>query len=438
MQEASQAIDKQYNYWRTRILYALIIGYASFYLVRQNFSLAVPSILDEFGLTKTQIGWILTAFSISYGICKFIAGCICDRSNARYFMAIGLIGAALVNIGIGFSSSIWMIGVFYVANAWFQSMGWPPCTRSLTQWFGPKELGTKWGICNSSREIGAIGILIAAPWLIQHFEWRMAFIAPGIACIVLGLIIFERLRDNPKSLGLPSIEEKEQLPESERTDENERISYREIFFEHILPNKPLWHMCIANFFIYVIRMGFFNWAPTFLKETKGISLAHAGFQMSSFEFMGLIGGILAGWFSDKIFSGRRSAVSCLYMGVLALCLLFFWMSPGTIPGLEFILLSLMGFLLYGPQVLVGVAAAEFGSRKAAASAAGLTGVFGYLGGAFSGVGVGFLADTWGWNAPILFFLGSAALGTLLFLINWNKTQANSKLELSEDLATQKA
>ena len=160
--------------------------------------------------------------------------------------------------------------------------------------------------------------------------------------------------------------------------------------------------------------------------------------MSSFEFMGLIGGILAGWFSDKIFSGRRSAVSCLYMGVLALCLLFFWMSPGTIPGLEFILLSLMGFLLYGPQVLVGVAAAEFGSRKAAASAAGLTGVFGYLGGAFSGVGVGFLADTWGWNAPILFFLGSAALGTLLFLINWNKTQANSKLELSEDLATQKA
>lgn len=419
-----KSVDQQYDYWRNRILYALVIGYASFYLVRQNFSLAMPSMLDEFHLTKTQIGWVLTAFSICYGISKFAAGCLCDRSNSRYFMAIGIIGAAVLNIAIGFSASIWMIGIFYVFNAWFQAMGWPPCTRSLTQWFGPKELGTKWGICNASREIGAIGILLLAPWLIQSFEWRTAFYVPGFLCFGLAAYVFWRMRDTPVSLGLPSIEEKEDLPrEMHNAEEGEHPSFKQIFMNHILPNKPLWYVCFANFFIYVIRMGLFNWAPTFLKETKGINLTGAGLQMVSFELMGLFGGILAGWFSDRIFNGRRSAVSAIYMSILAFCILMFWLSPGTIPGLEFILLSLMGFLLYGPQVLVGVAAAEFGSRKAAASAAGLTGVFGYMGGAFSGVGVGFLADTWGWNAPILFFLGSAVIGTLLFILNWNRTQA---------------
>jgi sugar phosphate permease len=88
----------------------------------------------------------------------------------------------------------------------------------------------------------------------------------------------------------------------------------------------------------------------------------------------------------------------------------------------------MGFFIYGPQTLVGLSGAEFGSRRAAATGAGLTGLFGYLGGAVSGSGVGIIADKWGWNSAFLFFLLCAAAGAFFFMLNWDKTSQKYKVK----------
>lgn len=418
----SDAVNKAYTYWRFRLMYSLIIGYTAFYIIRQNFSIAVPQMLDEFGYTKTQIGWIFSAFSIVYGFSKFINGAISDKSNARYFMVLGLLGAAILNIMMGFTQSIVIIGVLYAMNGWVQSMGWPPITRLLTHWYGPKELGTKWGICNSSHQIGSIIILNGGALLLLHYSWRSVFLIPGIICAITAIWLFERLRDTPHSLGLPSIEEKEGLVAQNLASnlDDEDPSFKEIFMEEILPNKALWYVCIANFFVYLVRMGFFNWAPTFLSQSKGISLLNAGFQTSAFELAGLFGGIIAGWLSDKHFNGFRGRVSFLYMLTLAFAIAFFWWAPASMPGLSLALMFAMGFLIYGPQVLAGVAAAEFGSHRAACAANGLTGTFGYIGGAASGVGVGFLADVWGWNATLIAFVICSLLGAAFFTLTWNK------------------
>ena len=423
--QSQTQVDKAYSYWRFRLMLTLIIGYSAFYVVRQNFSMAVPSMLHELGYTKNQIGWVFTTFSLVYGISKFISGTISDRSNARYFMTIGLLGAAAVNLVMGFSESIFLIGVMYAANGFFQSMGWPPCTRLLTHWYGPSQLGTRWGIVNASHQIGSVVILLGAFWLITNYSWRHVFIVPGFGCVALALFVFMRLRDVPTSLGLPSIEEKEGLVTEAQAAEasaEERLTYRQIFFEKILPNKPLWCVCIANFFVYIVRMGVFNWGPTFLQEYKGIDLFQAGKQLSLFEIAGLVGGFLAGWLSDHWFRGRRGRVSFLYMVVLAFAVAGFWFVPASMPFVGVFCLFMMGFLVYGPQVLVGVAAAEFGSKKAACAAAGLTGTFGYLGGAASGIGVAYVATNWGWGATLCSFVVAAVLGALCFLCIWNKTE----------------
>lgn len=412
-------IEKQYSYWRFRLLLALIIGYSAFYIVRQNMSIAVPGILDTFGYTKTQVGWIFTSFSVIYGISKFISGTLCDRSNARIFMTVGLLGAAAVNLGIGFSNSIIMLGVFYGLNGWFQSMGWPPCTRILTHWYGPRQLGSRWGICNASHQIGSSIILIGGPLLLLFFSWRSAFIIPSVVCSFVALYIYNRLRDTPKSLGLPCIESQEGLPLREDAEKGERATLKEIFLEHILPNKPLWYVCIANFFVYIVRMGFFNWAPTFLKEMRGISLLESGFQTTCFEIAGLVGGLAAGWLSDHIFNGFRGRVSAIYMTLLIGAILLFWYLP-TGYGLDSLLMFAMGFLIYGPQVLIGVAGAEFGTHKAACAAAGFTGTFGYLGGAVSGVGVGYIAEHFGWGVTLGCFVASAIAGVFFLTLTWNR------------------
>jgi phosphoglycerate transporter family protein len=414
-------INRQYRYWRIRILYSLVLGYAAFYIVRQNFTVAAPAMLREFGYTKSQIGWVFTLFSIIYGFGKFISGAICDRTNARHFMTIGLIGASLCMFLIGFSSSIWVFALLYALSAAFQSMGWPPVSRLMTHWYTPQELGTRWGIVNASHQFGSIIILWGGSWLLEHFGWRSVFIVPALIALLLVGILFERLRDTPESLGLPSIEEKEGLVQTFVTEEGGRITFKEIFMEHILPNRALWYVCMANFFLYIIRMGFFNWAPTFLQEARGSSALESGAQSSLFELTGAMGGLFAGWASDRIFKGHRNRAGFYFMAVLIGLLFLFWKLPITLPAANTLLLFMIGFFLYGPQTLVGVSGAELGSKRASAAANGLTGTFGYLGGAVSGIGVGKVADLWGWDAVFFFFGICAIAGTFFFLLNWNQT-----------------
>ena len=84
------------------------------------------------------------------------------------------------------------------------------------------------------------------------------------------------------------------------------------------------------------------------------------------------------------------------------------------------LLIAIGFFVYGPQMLVGVAAADYASNDAVATATGLTGLFGYVGSAACSVGTGVIADKYGWDGGFLFFAAAALCGTFLFALTWNK------------------
>ena len=201
---ASQ-VNQRYAYWRLRLTYTLIIGYAAYYTVRQNFTIIRSS--DKCPFSMEAIGWAFSAFSIIYGIFKFITGAVCDRSSSRFFMPIGLGCAALCSLIAGCCSSAVLFGLLYAVSAGFHSMGWPSVSRTLTQWFGPRQIGTRWGIVNSSHQIGAIAILIGGAWLLEHYSWRYLFIVPACICLVLSFWIWERLRDTPESIGLPSLEE---------------------------------------------------------------------------------------------------------------------------------------------------------------------------------------------------------------------------------------
>lgn len=436
---ASQ-VDAMYRFWRIRLLYTLIIGYASFYLIRQNMQIAAPIMLHEFGYSKTQVGWVFSAFPVVYGIGKFISGAICDRVNVRYYMSCGLFLAAIMSLLIGCSdwisdslsrifgiasSPLIFIAVFYSLNGLFQSAGWPPIARSMTNWFSPKQLGTYWGIVNASHQIGSIGILIGGAWLGQRFGWRSVFFVPAIFCIGLSFFLYHHLCDTPESEGLPPLVVKEGLvskkEEQSIAKEPMHAPFREIFLKHILWNRALWLVCLGNFFLYMVRMSFFNWAPTFLQEARGSSALQSSFQTSLFETFGLVAGIFAGYISDRWAGGRRNAVCATFMAFLILSLFVFWKTPINYPCCDTILLAIIGFFVYGPQTLAGVAGAECGSARAAATANGLTGLFGYMGAIFSGFGVGFISDHFGWNATILFYIACAFVSMFFFSLNWNQT-----------------
>lgn len=413
----THAEGRSYSYWRKRILLSIIAGYAAFYLVRQNFTMAIPYLQSELGYSKAEIGMIISAGAILYGLGKGLSGLLGDRSNARYFMSIGLFGSAILSFCLGFSSSWAMLLILYTACMCFQSMGWPPCARLLTHWFSPKEIATKWAMWNSSQQIGAATIMIISPYIMASYGWRYVFFVPGLFCVGFALFLLNRLRDTPESLGLPAIEQHHGLVESHEIS-NDKLTTKEIFHQ-VVGNKLVWYMCFANFFVYIVRMFMFTWAPTFLNEFKHSSLKLAGWQTAMFDITGIFGGIVAGYLSDKVFEGRRGRVGFLFMIGLTLSVLFLWKAPIDQKWQHFLGMMLIGFLVTGPQILIGVAATDFTSKKAAGAASGLTGTVGYLGTAVAGVGVGLIVDNYGWDAAFASIVVCSLLSAFLFVLTWN-------------------
>ena len=132
--------------------------------------------------------------------------------------------------------------------------------------------------------------------------------------------------------------------------------------------------------------------------------------------------IVAGIVTDKLFNGRahRTCLWCMVGAGAAMGAFYmFYLNPGMVPDWTLIgVLALAGFFIYGPQALIGIAAANQATKKAAATANGLVGIFGYLSTAISGIGVGWIADNFGWSYVFIGVIAMAAVGVLVFLSIW--------------------
>lgn len=428
-------IKRQYAYWRFRIMYSCFIGYVIFYFVRQNMSIAMPVMEKALGISKAGLGTFLTLHKVLYGVSKFLNGILGDRTNPRYFMAFGLLMSAIMNIFFGLSTAVVTLGIFWMLNGWFQGMGFPPCARCLSHWFSPKERGTKWAFWNSSHQFGAGIILVLGGFLISrrldlqipglpsiHLAgWQLCFFIPALISIAASIFLVNRLRDTPGSLGLPPIEEymQEETVKEDYEASFEKKTFQRLMLHFVLGSRRIWLLSLANFFVYILRYAFLDWAPTCLSETKGVILQHAGWMTAGFEMFGLVGAIVAGWITDRYFKSRRAPLCAFYM-VATLCLVFlFWKVPPGNTAQTMIIMFALGFFIYGPQFLVAVMAADISTKHAAATAIGLTGLFGYLSSIVSGWGLGFTVDHYGWDGAFWVLLICAALATLLFVSVWN-------------------
>ncbi|HNP17206.1 MAG TPA: glycerol-3-phosphate transporter [Fulvivirga sp.] len=422
---AKENISKDYKRLRFQVFAGIFIGYAGYYLVRKNFSLAIPDLIEE-GFTKTQLGFALSGVSIAYGLSKFLMGNVSDRSDARKFMSIGLALSGLVMIVMGLvpvaTSSIAIMFVLLLFNGWFQGMGWPPSGRVMVQWFSLKERGTKMSFWNLAHNIGGglIGPLAILGMAIFN-DWHSKFYLPGFIALIIALVTYILIRDRPAVCGLPPIEEfKNDYPENySKQDDDQSITAREIFVKYIFNNKMLWYIAVANAFVYLVRYGVLDWAPTYLSEAKHFSVSETGWAYFVYEWAGIPGTILAGFVSDKWFKGKRGPVSIIYMVLVLVFVVIYWQNPVGQPLIDSLALIGIGFLIYGPVMLIGVHALDLVPKKAAGTAAGFTGLFGYLGGAlFANIAMGAIVDTFGWDGGFITLVMACVLSILLIAMAW--------------------
>nr|WP_122120272.1 MFS transporter [Alistipes megaguti] len=483
--------NKRFKHWQMRTILATMIGYALFYFVRKNFSLAMPGLEADLGISKVSLGIFLTLNGIIYGLSRFVNGILADRMNARWYMAIGLALCALSNFAFGFGEDIsyWItgehtgdrftntmilfMGIMWMVNGLLQGSGFPPCARLLTHWIPPTELATKMSLWNTSHSIGAGLVVILCGYIMGHLgqnlsadpeavariaanlgiessdsegmatvmsfaahfgAWRWCFWIPSAIAFAGAIGLVFSLRDTPSSVGLPELEGTE-VSSAPTTGSSDRkgSEYKAFLMKHVFRNPLIWTLGVANFFVYVVRFSVLDWGPSLLSQSKGVSMAHAGWLVAMFEIAGILGMLFAGWVTDRWLKGRAHRTCVFCMAGAALFVFLFWQLPADAPiWLLFATLCAAGFCIYGPQALIGIAAANQATKKAAATANGLTGLFGYASTLVSGVGLGFVAQHYGWNWAYVGILGMALVGMGVFLLMWGaradgySTEANAE------------
>ena len=441
--------SKSLRFWQWETLLVTMGGYALYYIVRKNLSFAMP-LLGEIGVSKVQLGAFLTAGGLLYGIARFTNGVLTDRNSARKVMSFGLFVCALVNVVFGLSDFIargsaapavdtgtaamglvWTMGIVWIVNSYFQGMGVGPCVKTLPLWFPPNQLATKQSIWNLSHSIGAGGVFALLGWWIipAYHAWRLCFLVPAAIAAAGAVGLLFLMKDSPAEVGL-SLESDAAHRVSSPTPEGDAKQgargagtddYKAYAAKWVVRNPCIWILAASNFFVNVVRFAALDWGPTLLVESKGLTLAAATTLCFSFEIIGgNLGMLAAGWASDHVFGSRthRTCVFC-FIGI-ALAAAAFWAVPASAPLMaKLVPFALIGFFLYGPQALLGVASTQQATPKAAATANGVLGVCGYLSTIVSGVGFGWMAQRWGWNAAYATILAAAVAGGFVVLAMWN-------------------
>lgn len=411
-------VARRYPRLRWQILESTFIGYATYYLVRNNLRAVSREMGEALAYSKDQIGDMLALTALAYGVGKFGMGAWSDRSNPRYFMALGLLLTALCNVLFGWMSSYPVHLALWTLNGLVQGMGWGPCGRSLGHWFSLKERGSVFAVWNIAHNVGGGVAGIVAAHSAARWGWRSAFHVPAALAVLCALYLVLRLRDTPQSEGLPPVEEYKgggMRPDERRERE---LGTKELLEGYILRNKALWLVAAANFFVYIARYSLLDWGPTYLKEVKHASLEQGGYSTAAFEFAGVFSTLLMGWLSDRV-GGRRGMVSLLCMIPVFCAFAAILATPPGLLWLDLSLFAVVGFFVYPPVMLLGVAGLDLTSKKAVGAAAGFIGLFGYLGRMAQGKAPGAIAQHMGWTPALYAVLGATLLAIALLAFTWN-------------------
>lgn len=442
-----QSIKKKYNYWQWKTLIVLMIGYALFYFVRKNFSIVMPALESELGLSKAKLGLFLTLNGVIYGVSRFVNGFFADRMSRKKMMAAGLFLSAVVNILIGLSPQmdglfnlldaegkattglVVLIGSLWLINGYTQGMGYPPCGSLMAHWIKPSELATKQSIWNSSHSIGAgLVSVLCGTLILQKFSysaWQWCFFIPAILAIAGSVMLLLTLKDTPASVGLPDPESMDENAPSKADVQVEDPSftekvYRRLVSKMVFRNPVIWILAITNFCVYVIRFTILDWGSTFLTQDRGLTIQAASTVVAASELAGgIVGTLIAGWATDKFFKSRSQRTCLIGLLGATLCFLLFWLTPKGMNGLAVTCIIMASFFVYMPQALIGIACSNQATKRVAASANGLAGIFGYASTTVSGLMFGYLAEHFGWNSVFEVAIVFGVIGVILFAFIWN-------------------
>jgi len=421
-------VKKKLRYWKKRVFVSLWITYAAFYLCRVNMSVALPGIMEEFGLSKTSMGAVLTILFFAYAVGQFVNGQLGDKFGARLLITCGALTSAALNAIFAFLPGVvTLMMLVWGLNGYFQSMGWSLSVKTIANWFPIRERGKTTGAFGSCYQFGNAASWGLAGFVVGAFGWRWAFWTPAIIFTVIAIHWFIRGRNAPEEVGLPTVEEvhdeKYEFKEPQ-TDHHLGFIYT---IKTVLSDIRVWLVGLSLFGLNIIRYGFMNWAPTYMFEVEKITISMAAYKAIAIPLAGSLGAFFAGWSSDRFFQSRRAPIIVIMLVFLVIFTFIYPKLSSYHWVWSFICLIAIGFTIYGSHVMICVTIPmDYASRKAAASCAGFIDSFGYFGASLTGVITGYLIDRYSWTRGFYFWIAGVIMAIVLMSFLWNYKPAKGK------------
>lgn len=396
VEEALQ--ERKFRIFGLQSFLAGTIGYSLYYVCRTSLNVVKKPIIDSGMIDASQLGLIGSVLLFAYAIGKFVNGFLADHCNIKRFMATGLLVSAVANfiLGIlGFMSNslptaliFILFAIMWGINGWSQSMGSPPAIIALSRWLPLSKRGTFYGFFSLSHNLGEWLSFLFVGILVSVAGWQWGFIGSSLAGVIGVIVIIFFLHDNPQSKGLPRVEdmygEVKEEKKQESTGDLQRM---------VLKTPAVWILAAASAFMYVARYAINGWGVLFLQEEKGFSLTQATTIISINALLGILGTVLSGWVSDKLFKSDRYLPALIFGIMNTLSLVLFLI------GGDSLVINIIAMVFFGISIgvlicfLGGLMAVDIVPRKATGAALGVVGMASYVAAGIQDVASGWLIDT---------------------------------------------
>ena len=434
-------IRPRYLSIRNRTFWGVTVAYSLYYVCRMSLSVVKQPLIDEGFLTAGQLGVIGSALLFVYAVGKFLNGFIADYCNIRRFMFTGLAVSAAINLLMGIlgivngytaiplSVIFILFAVLWGLNGWMQSMGSPPGVISLSRWFPQSRRGTFYSIFSASPYLGEFISFILTGLIVGAFGWQWGFVVAAAAGGAGALLILLTVSDTPESQGLPSI----QQLSGESVKPVDKMPTRELQ-KMIFRHPGIWVIALSSAFIYITKYAIAGWGVLFLQKERAFSLEQATQIIAFSAVFGVLGTVLAGWLSDRVFRSDRIRPAILSGAVSFVALaLFLYAGGGYVMNILYVsVFSLSIGVLY--CIVAGLMAVDIVPRKATGAALGIVGISSYVAAGLQDITSGYLIqyntvrvdgmDVYDFGPVSYFWLAAALVSFILPVMNWKKMKNN--------------
>ncbi|MBQ8049187.1 MAG: MFS transporter [Bacteroidales bacterium] len=433
-------VDGVYKSLRNRTFWGVTIAYSLYYVCRMSINVVKQPLIDDGILSAGELGLVGSALLFVYAIGKFMNGFIADYCNVRRFMATGLFISAVINLlmgALGFVKGMLPTAVIFICfvvlwgiNGWMQSMGSAPGVISLSRWFPQAKRGSYYSLFSSSPYIGEFISYNILAVVVGWLGWQSGFIMAALAGLIGAAIILLFVSDTPESKGLPSI----QQISGEALTKEDRMPTRELQ-KMVLKHPGIWVIALSSAFIYITKYAIAGWGVLFLQKARGFELAQASQVIAFSAVFGILGTVLAGWLSDKVFKGDRIKPAVL-SGIISTSslILFLFVGGGFVLNIFYVsLFSLAVGVLY--CIVAGLMAVDIVPRKATGAALGVVGISSYVAAGLQDITSGYLiqgftkvvdgVDVYNFTPVSWFWLAASIVSFILPVLNWKKMKSEN-------------